>query len=69
MMLPGSHALGVKRRFRRRASGEGTEFEPPEAEEWDLTGSVPLEVSLYFPAHYVSILVEQPRWVPSQCSL
>lgn len=43
--VPGSHTQGVTRRFRRRADGQGTEFDPPEAPApFDLTGAVPLEV-------------------------
>lgn len=43
--VPGSHHLGVHRRFRRRdLPHEGTEFEPVEVVEWDLTGAVPLEI-------------------------
>lgn len=42
--VPGSHVEGVKRRFKRTADGTATEFEPPEAEAFDLTGSVPLEI-------------------------
>lgn len=43
--VPGSHKLGVHRRFRRRdPPNEGTEFEPLELVEWDLTGAVPLEI-------------------------
>lgn len=42
--VPGSQHRGVHRRFKRRGDGVvGTEFEPKEAEEFDLTGSVPLE--------------------------
>lgn len=50
-MVPGSHTLGVKRRFCRRFAGSGdsdgdasTKFDPPEAEAWDLEGAVPVEV-------------------------
>ncbi|TFJ88056.1 hypothetical protein NSK_000410 [Nannochloropsis salina CCMP1776] len=42
--LPGSHRQGVSRRFRRRKDNKGTEFDPPEAVEWDLSGGLPLEV-------------------------
>jgi len=43
--VPGSHKLGVHRRFRRsNPPNEGTEFEPLELVEWDLTGAVPLEI-------------------------
>lgn len=43
--VPGSHKLGVKRRFKRRSDGQdGCEFAPPGAETWDLSGAVPLEV-------------------------
>mmetsp|Transcript_27150 Transcript_27150/g.20316 ORF Transcript_27150/g.20316 Transcript_27150/m.20316 type:complete len:292 (+) Transcript_27150:59-934(+) len=42
--VPGSHKLGVHRRF-RRVSGEvlETEFVPKEPVVWDLTNAVPLE--------------------------
>jgi phytanoyl-CoA hydroxylase len=44
--VPRSQKDGVPRRFKRKADGEpGTEFEPPEAVEWDLSDAVPLEVS------------------------
>lgn len=42
--VPGSHRLGVLRRFKRDASGTGTEFEPKDPEKFDLTGAVPLEI-------------------------
>jgi len=43
--VPGSHKLGVHRRFRRRdPPNEGTEFQPVELVEWDLTAAVPLEI-------------------------
>jgi phytanoyl-CoA hydroxylase len=43
--VPGSHALGVRRHFRRKASGEvGTEFHPVEPDDFDLTDAVPLEI-------------------------
>lgn len=43
--VPGSHNLGVHRRFRRRPNGEpGTVFEPPEAVAWDLSQAVPLVI-------------------------
>lgn len=43
--VPGSHKLGVHRRFRRRdPPNEGTEFQPVELIEWDLTAAVPLEI-------------------------
>jgi len=43
--VPGSHKLGVHRRFRRRdPPNEGTEFEPLAVVEWDLTGAVALEI-------------------------
>lgn len=44
--VPGSHRLGVHRRFKRRADGGsvGTVFEPPEPETWDLSAAVPLEI-------------------------
>jgi phytanoyl-CoA hydroxylase len=42
--VPGSHSIGVKRRYRREDPPKtGTEFVPPEAVEFDLTGAVPLE--------------------------
>lgn len=42
--VPGSHNLGVTRRYRRKAAPEvGTEFVPPDPVEWDLSGAVPLE--------------------------
>ena len=41
--VPGSHRLGVHRRFRRSdPPREGTEFVPLEPIVWDLTGAVPL---------------------------
>ena len=43
--VPGSHRWGMKRRFRRRdPPEEGTEFEPKEPINWDLTGAIPLEI-------------------------
>jgi len=43
--VPGSHALGVHRRFKRRADGkEGTEFEPPTPVDWDVSQAVPLVI-------------------------
>ncbi|CAM9642201.1 unnamed protein product [Ectocarpus fasciculatus] len=42
--VPGSHRRVVKRRFKRSSTGEGCEFEPPEAEAFDVEGAVPLEV-------------------------
>jgi phytanoyl-CoA hydroxylase len=42
--VPGSHRIGVLRRFKRTAAGTGTEFDPPEPEVFDLTGAVPLEI-------------------------
>jgi phytanoyl-CoA hydroxylase len=43
--VPGSHTLGVHRRFRRKdAPGVGTEFVPQEPVAWDLTGAVPLVI-------------------------
>jgi len=42
--IPGSQQQGVNRRFRRTADGKGTEFDPPEPVEWDLSGAQPLEV-------------------------
>jgi len=42
--VPGSHKLGVHRRFRRRDSPEGgVEFIPNEPILWDLSGAIPLE--------------------------
>lgn len=42
--VPGSHQLGVHRRFRRRdPPNEGTEFSPLEPIAWDLSAAVPLE--------------------------
>lgn len=42
--VPGSHRLGVHRRFRRAAAPKtGVEFVPPEPVKWDLSGAVPLE--------------------------
>lgn len=45
MAVPGSHRLGVTRRFHRRPDGSGTMFTPAEPVEWDLTDAVALEVS------------------------
>ncbi|CAN0384549.1 unnamed protein product [Scytosiphon promiscuus] len=52
--VPGSHRRVVKRRFKRSSTvnkkflrceqGDGCEFEPPEAEAFDVEGAVPLEV-------------------------
>ena len=42
--MPGSHGEGVHRRFKRRADEPGTEFEPKEPVQWDLTGAVPLVI-------------------------
>lgn len=43
--VPGSHKLGVHRRFRRRdPPAEGTEFVPLEPVEWDLSTAVPLVI-------------------------
>ena len=43
--LPGSHRLGVHRRFRRRdPPHEGTEFQPLDVVEWDLSQAIPLEI-------------------------
>mmetsp|Transcript_52888 Transcript_52888/g.104360 ORF Transcript_52888/g.104360 Transcript_52888/m.104360 type:complete len:416 (-) Transcript_52888:62-1309(-) len=43
--VPGSHKLGVHRRFRRQdPPGEGTEFVPLEPVEWDTTQAVPLVI-------------------------
>ena len=49
-VVPGSHVRPVTRRFKRSsgaaaAAGALTEFEPPEAEEFDTTGAVPLEMA------------------------
>jgi phytanoyl-CoA hydroxylase len=42
--VPGSHNLGVTRRFKRKDPPlEGTEFVPKEPVVWDLQGAVPLE--------------------------
>ena len=47
--VPGSHKLGVCRRFRRKdAPGQGTEFCPAVSspgEGWDLSNAVPVEVA------------------------
>ena len=41
--VPGSHARGVERRFKRTADGKGTEFEPAEeGAPFDVGGAVPL---------------------------
>jgi phytanoyl-CoA hydroxylase len=44
--VPGSHARPVARRFRRSSlpTGPRTVFEPPEAQEFDTAGGVPLEI-------------------------
>lgn len=43
--VPGSHKLGVHRRYRRRdPPATGTEFLPPQPVTWDLSGAVPLEM-------------------------
>ena len=43
--VPGSHNLGVHRRFRRRdPPNEGTEFIPLEPDRWDLSEAVPLVI-------------------------
>jgi len=42
--VPGSHAAGVRRRFKRTAAGDGTEFEPSDPVPFDLVGAVPLEM-------------------------
>lgn len=43
--VPGSHKRGVKRRFRRTAEGaEELVFDPPEAENFDISGAVALEI-------------------------
>jgi phytanoyl-CoA hydroxylase len=42
--VPGSHTIGVHRRYRREdPPGKGTEFVPAEPIAFDLTGAVPLE--------------------------
>lgn len=41
--VPGSHRLGVHRRFRRRDDGQGCEFVPKEPVTWDLSEAVPIE--------------------------
>ena len=40
--VPRSHEAGVHRRFKRKVGGSGTEFEPKEPVEWDLSDAVPL---------------------------
>lgn len=43
--VPGSHKLGVHRRYRRKdPPAEGTEFVPVEPVEWDISTAVPLEI-------------------------
>eukprot|EP00903_Cladosiphon_okamuranus_P017434 g16058.t1 len=42
--VPGSQRRVVKRRFKRSSTGEGCEFEPLEAEPFDVEGAIPLEV-------------------------
>jgi phytanoyl-CoA hydroxylase len=44
--VPGSHARGVKRRFKRNPDGPGTVFDPPQepAGQLDTEGAVPLEI-------------------------
>ncbi len=42
--VPGSHKLPVKQRFKRNADNTGTVLEPPQADPFDLSGGVPLEV-------------------------
>ncbi len=43
--VPGSHNLGVHRRFRRSdPPSEGTEFTPLEPVVWDVSAAVPLEI-------------------------
>lgn len=42
--VPGSHRTPVKRRFKRKADGSGTYFDPPEPEEFCTDGAVPLEI-------------------------
>jgi phytanoyl-CoA hydroxylase len=44
--VPGSHNLGVHRRYRRKDVNNpdaGVEFVPPEPDVWDLTNAVPVE--------------------------
>ena len=41
--VPGSHNLGVHRRFKRNNAGTGVEFVPKEPVVWDLKDAVPLE--------------------------
>ena len=44
--VPGSHKLGVHRKFcRDLKAGFGTEFIPSESSTWDLSKAIPLEVS------------------------
>jgi len=43
-VVPGSHVNGVKRRFKRNAAGNGTQFDPPHDEGFSCEGAVPLEV-------------------------
>jgi phytanoyl-CoA hydroxylase len=41
--VPGSHRLGVERRFKRKSDNTGTEFDPPAiSKPWDLSNAVPL---------------------------
>lgn len=43
--VPGSHRLGVHRRYRRRDPPNiGTEFLPTEPIEWDISQAIPLEI-------------------------
>ncbi|HEX2851357.1 MAG TPA: phytanoyl-CoA dioxygenase family protein [Acidimicrobiales bacterium] len=42
--LPGGHRIPPKRRFRRRAGGDGTEFEELDTTPYPQEGEVPLEV-------------------------
>jgi ectoine hydroxylase-related dioxygenase (phytanoyl-CoA dioxygenase family) len=43
--VPGSHNLGVTRRFRRTGNpSKPTEFFPADPTNWDLTGAIPLEI-------------------------
>ena len=42
--VPGSHRGGVARRFKRNASGTGTEFEPAQEAAFCVEGAVPLEI-------------------------
>ena len=45
--MPGSHRLGVTRRFRRSGDlAKPTEFVPKDSVKWSLTDAVPLEIPL-----------------------